>query len=1201
MIPQAVVEMPRDLPPDSQPLVLPDDDEPYRLGLPPESVLPRNDLALCLPVLLRTLGWAGDTRHLTEALPYFGGPLDLTALRRVMADLGYRSQIRRSKLHNLADIEVPCLFLPKGRSACVVIERRDKALSLFTPRGLQRGRPPRARGQAIVFTSIVDPEQALVPTGQTSWLLGILRRFTGHLWLALFLSTVIALLSTAGSLYVMAVYDRAVGAGSSITLVSLIIGVTLAVGGEMVMRSLRSALLARVGARIDVLVGRSVFERLMRLPPALTEGSTVGAQLARVKDFETVREFLVGPMAGSVLDVPFSVLIIGLVYLLAGPLGLVPTIAALALVVLGLVARSGLRRRVGESARSVAARQDLALEALTHHRLLRTTGSIATWLARYRVRAINAARATHATNSYIGLLGVIAQALVVSSGVATLWFGASLVMAGGLSVGGLIASMILLWRALAPFQSSFMVLARSEQVRSSVRQIDRLMELVPEQADRATVRPVRGVRGAVGVTRFSMRYGPDSEPALLGVSLEVEAGEVVAVVGANGAGKSTLIKAVAGMVRGQTGMVKVDGMDIRRFDPVEYRRAIAYAPDEATVFRGTVLQNIQLADAAATPEQVTEAARVVGLLDEADALPQGLETRLGDQSTASPSIRTRIALARVLLRRAPIVLLDEPAGGLDAAGDEALMTVIRRLKGHSTVFVVTHRPSHVRLADKILELSKGQVVRFGAVPDLKGEPRPPEASVALSTEASASESSSASGSLSMSGPEKVVAQALASPELRRGSRKPRPGAHIADMEEEPIHRHRRTVILVLVGVIGALLIWAAREPIAETAMTQGQVVPRQQVQRVQHLEGGIVAEILVEDGSKVEAGDLLVRLQPEAALGDAGQMRARRDALQRQAERLRAVAEGDSAPDFSGMSTIDAGLDAGQQALFKAQLKTLDDRRAVLEARLTQRQAEISGLIQERDAWQRRIDALRSEADMYQQLFNSGHGTKVTLLKALSDLAEAQAERERVVGRLESLEGGLTELREQLNEIVSTSREQVLDRLGQVQAELAEVDKILVRAEDRVDRLALRAPVEGIVKGLSVKAPGEVITPGQVVMEIVPTAGGLLVESRVSPRDVGALKVGQEVKIKVSAFDFARYGAIRGALESVSATTFVDENGQPFYKARVGMTQDWVGRPGNRVLPGMVVQADITTGEKTLIEYLLKPIYIAATQAFTER
>ncbi len=707
------------LPPD-----LPSLDEPgvseRRLGLPPEAILPRNDLAVCLPVLLRALGWRGDTRHLAEALPHFGGPLDVTGFRRVMADLGYRSVVRRGvSARRLRAHEMPCLFLPHNRDAMVVVEHDGGEALLFDSTGLRTEATPRRKGDAVVFAPVVDAELATVATGQTSWLFGVLKRFYGHLWLAMYLSAMIAVIAIASPLYVMAVYDRVLGTGSVSTLTSLLTGMGVAMLAEMVMRDHRARVLARAGARIDILVGRAVFERLLRLTPAMTEGSTVGAQIARVKDFETVREFLTGPAAASVLDLPFSIFIIGLVYALAGPLGLVPTVAATALMLLGLWARDGLRQRVGAGARASALRQELALETLTRHRLLRTTGAVDTWLHRYRMRSANAAQAAFHTTRYVGLLGSLAHGIVVTSGIATVWFGANMVIAGTMSVGGLIAAMMLLWRALTPFQASFMVLARSEQVRSSMRQIDRLMEMQPEQPDRATVRPVNAMRGDIAVARFSVRYSADSEPALLGVNFEVTAGEVVAVVGRNGAGKSTLVKALAGMVRGQTGIIKVDGMDIRRFDPVEYRRTIAYAPDEATVFRGTVAQNILLADASATPEQVREAAQAAGLLDDHEELRDGLETRLGDQQVSSPSVRTRIALARVVLRNAPIVLLDEPVGGLDADGDEVLMNVIRRLKGRSTVFVVTHRPSHVRLADKILELRDGQVLRFGPVPDMK--------------------------------------------------------------------------------------------------------------------------------------------------------------------------------------------------------------------------------------------------------------------------------------------------------------------------------------------------------------------------------------------------------------------------------------------------------------------------------------------------
>lgn len=232
-------------------------------------------------------------------------------------------------------------------------------------------------------------------------------------------------------------------------------------------------------------------------------------------------------------------------------------------------------------------------------------------------------------------------------------------------------------------------------------------------------------------------------------------------------------------------------------------------------------------------------------------------------------------------------------------------------------------------------------------------------------------------------------------------------------------------------------------------MTTGQVVPRESVLRVQHLEGGIVGVLAVDEGDRVKAGDLLVRLTPETATGDAGQLRARRAALMMQAERLRAFAEGVENLDLDHLANTDLGLDADQLALFHAQWKALMDRRAVLEARLDQREQEIAGLAVERDAYGRRIAALRSEVAMYRELYDEGHGTRVNLLRAESDLAEAQAEHARVVGNLESLETGLNEIRQQLNEVVSTGREQVLDRLGLVRAELAEVDEALVRASDR--------------------------------------------------------------------------------------------------------------------------------------------------------
>lgn len=695
------------------------------LALPPENLLTRNDLGLCLPVLLRALGWNGDARHLVEALPYFEPTLDVTALRRVMVNLGYSSKVRSTAVSALPDREMPCLFLPENGVAVVITERDGKLFHVFDPEKGMVTHDGDMGGTVLTFDVIVDADEQAVVLKQGSWLLSTLKRFRPHLLLAMIQTVCITLLAITSPMYVMAIYDRFITSAQDSTLGSLLLVMLIALSAEMILRSQRTRLLARVGSRIDLLVGRAIFERLLGLPPSVTENASVGAQISRVKDFETVREFLTGQSAQAVLDIPFSVLIVAAIFFLGGWLGLIPMLGATALIVLGLAAREPLRRQVAEAARSVAARQELAIEAIRRHRLLRTSGALGIWLERYRTRSARAAQANFATARITAFLSVVAQGIVMTCGILTLWFGASGAMSGTISTGGLIATMILLWRALAPFQAGFMVLARSEQVHSSARQIDRLMEMTPERAPNAIVRPVRALGGALSVNRFSLRYNQESEPALLGVSFDVKPGEVVAVVGRNGAGKSTLIKSVAGMLRGQTGMVKIDGMDVRRFDPLEYRRIIAFAPEDPEILRGTVAQNILLSDPAATPEDLRQAAEKAGLLNDMRELPQGLETRFGDQKVASPSVRTRIALARILLRRdAPIVLMDEPAGGLDYDGDTALMNVIRYLKGRATVLVVTHRPSHVRLCDKLLELRDGQVVRFVPVDSLKPNTTP---------------------------------------------------------------------------------------------------------------------------------------------------------------------------------------------------------------------------------------------------------------------------------------------------------------------------------------------------------------------------------------------------------------------------------------------------------------------------------------------
>ena len=230
-------------------------------------------------------------------------------------------------------------------------------------------------------------------------------------------------------------------------------------------------------------------------------------------------------------------------------------------------------------------------------------------------------------------------------------------------------------------------------------------DLVPRSVDQ------RRFAGAVSFSRVSFRYSPESDPALVGVNFDIKPGQVIAVVGANGAGKSSLIKLVAGMYQPQAGAVLIDGADIRQMDPQNLRQAISYVPQDIEFFRGSIAQNLRLANPVASQDDLRMACMSAGVLQDVENLPKGFSTRVGDQHSSrfSASFLQRLALARAFVREAPVILFDEPTNGLDQKADRAFQHTINRLRGGSTIFLITHRPSHLDLADRILVLEAGQL------------------------------------------------------------------------------------------------------------------------------------------------------------------------------------------------------------------------------------------------------------------------------------------------------------------------------------------------------------------------------------------------------------------------------------------------------------------------------------------------------------
>ncbi len=412
----------------------------------------------------------------------------------------------------------------------------------------------------------------------------------------------------------------------------------------------------------------------------------------------------------------------------------------------------------------------------------------------------------------------------------------------------------------------------------------------------------------------------------------------------------------------------------------------------------------------------------------------------------------------------------------------------------------------------------------------------------------------------------------------------------------------RMSLLAVVAIVAAFVGWAAVAEIDEVAHTTGSVVPSGRVQKIQHLEGGIVAEILVDEGTLVEPGQVLLRLDPAHAVAEMEQMRARAAALALHQERLGAFGT-DRDPDFSFVRPEHQPLADAQRTIHEIAVAARSSRARVLHEQIEQREAELAVLAEQETTLQRQAALLGEELAMREELFRKNLSSKIVLLDVQRRVSEVEGALAALRSDRQRLISALAEARDRLSELDTELKREALTEMGRVTNEIAEVREALARHSDRVRRLAISAPVAGVVKGLAVRTIGGVVQPGETLMEIIRVSDELIVETRISPRDVGHVAVGRPVTVKVSAFDFARYGSVAGVLEDVSASTFLDEHERPYYKGFVRLSQPHVGDDPerHRILPGMTVQADIDTGSKTLLQYLLKPVYASMDAAFRER
>jgi adhesin transport system membrane fusion protein len=422
------------------------------------------------------------------------------------------------------------------------------------------------------------------------------------------------------------------------------------------------------------------------------------------------------------------------------------------------------------------------------------------------------------------------------------------------------------------------------------------------------------------------------------------------------------------------------------------------------------------------------------------------------------------------------------------------------------------------------------------------------------------------------------------------------------LEEENIPQFVRIALAAASAAVILFIVWSSFVHIDEVASASGQVVPSASVKIIQHLEGGTISEILVAEGEKVDAGQVLIRMDPAQPKSELDQMRARDAGLHGRAERLKAVVDQRN-PDFSALKDEYPDIAADQERIWANQISSYRSALDVIDSQIDQKRREVRQLGDALAIAGRQLKLTRDQLKIREDGVAEGIVSRQIMLETRRAEVTAEGEVARLSEQIKVARDSLSEVEKRRSSLGFTQQQEALTELGAATAEIEQVKNSLIKLQDRFDRLEIKSPVPGLVQELKVRTPGEVLQAGGILLRIVPVDDELEAEVRILPSDIGHVRAGQPVRVKLVTYDYTRYGAMPATLSRVSATTFVDEQSKPYFKGTIRLSRTYLG-PGegqNPVLPGMSLEADIVTGEKRLIEYLLKPVFVSLKSSFHER
>ncbi|MCC5999277.1 MAG: type I secretion system permease/ATPase [Pararhodobacter sp.] len=635
---------------------------------------------------------------------------------------GIQAGFGRRKLKDFDSTLAPAILLLDDNRAVVLHEKLpDGRFAVYDPalgEGLGKIDLKQLEsvytGYALLFRAEHREDIAALTAGrQGHWFWSTLAQNRWAYTQVLLAAMLANFLSLSTSLFIMVVYDRVLPNEAIESLIALTAGVGIALLFDFIIKSLRAGFIDRAGQRADMVMGRRIFDQLLDMQMRARKGST-GALASTLREFETLREFFTSATLVAVVDLPFIILFIGVIYLIGGPLALVPAIAVPLVLIVGIAVQPVLSRLAEKSFADGQSKQGVLVETVSGLETIKAAGAQrrmrARWeeaIARQSDHGLKSRAVTQFAINATATTQQAAQVMIV-------FYGVFLITAGEVSMGALIASVILTGRTLAPLAQLAQTLTRFNQARTSYRSLDALMRADSERPEGRNWISRPRLEGEISFDGVSFAY-PDAQiDALRDVTFTIKPGEKVAVLGRIGSGKSTVARLILGLYEPREGSVRMDGIDIRQIDPGDLRRNVGSVLQDVWLFSGTVRENIAIGAVRPRDHDILDAARIAGVEDFVARHPAGYDMMLAERGEGlSGGQKQAITLARALVGRPPVLLFDEPTSAMDVQNEQAVIKRLKEEMKDRTMVIVTHRTSLLELVDRVIVIDQGKVAADG--------------------------------------------------------------------------------------------------------------------------------------------------------------------------------------------------------------------------------------------------------------------------------------------------------------------------------------------------------------------------------------------------------------------------------------------------------------------------------------------------------